>query len=65
MSECLEENEIVDFVMRNLDPEDATRAEAHIDQCPHCHAEAQKFESLSALLKAWDAEDNQQVAGVP
>lgn len=38
MSECLEENEIVDFVMRNLEPEDAARAEAHIDTCPACRA---------------------------
>lgn len=38
MSECLEENEIVDFVMRNLEPEEAARAEAHIDQCPACRA---------------------------
>lgn len=38
MSECLSENEIVDFVMRNLEPEEATQAEAHIDTCNACRA---------------------------
>ncbi|MGH1343620.1 MAG: protein kinase domain-containing protein [Nannocystales bacterium] len=38
MSECLSENEIVDFVMRNLEPEEAARAEAHIDTCSACRA---------------------------
>lgn len=38
MSECLEENEIVDFVMRNLQPEEAERAEVHIDRCAACRA---------------------------
>lgn len=38
MSECLSENEIVDFVMRNLEPDEASRAEAHIDTCNACRA---------------------------
>lgn len=38
MPECLSENEIVDFVMRNLEPEEAAQAEAHIDTCSACRA---------------------------
>ncbi|MBV1860061.1 MAG: serine/threonine protein kinase, partial [Nannocystaceae bacterium] len=38
MSECLSENEIVDFVMRNLEPEEAGQAEAHVDTCSACRA---------------------------
>ncbi len=38
MPACLSENEIVDFVMRNLEPEEAAEAEAHIDRCGACRA---------------------------
>lgn len=38
MPECLSENEIVDFVMRNLEPAEAAQAEAHIDTCGACRA---------------------------
>ncbi len=33
---CLEENEFVDLVTGNLDPEAAAEAEAHIDSCNRC-----------------------------
>lgn len=35
-TECLEENEMVDLVTGNLDPEAARQAEAHIDNCSAC-----------------------------
>ena len=58
MSACLEENEIVDFVMRNLEPEEAARAEAHIDTCAACRAVlielARVFELRASSLPAAD-----------
>ncbi len=38
MPQCLTENEIVDFVVLNLEPDEASQAEAHIDTCSACRA---------------------------
>jgi len=64
MSECLEENEIVDFVMGNLEPEEAARAEAHVDECAGCRAVlielARVFELRASSLPEPEAQSHDE-----
>lgn len=58
MSECLEENEIVDLVAGNLEADEAASAELHIDGCAACRLVlielARVFELRASALPAAD-----------
>ncbi len=66
-SECLEENEIVDFVTQNLTPDQAARAEAHIDTCAGCRAVlielARVFELKASALPMEDSREDTEESG--